>query len=79
MTIYDNTKKISPDLNDGKLLSVYRNVASILECFHDQRVSSPVMRESMAKAPNQGLARWAKFFLSFFFRQAGSIFEPSNV
>ena len=49
-------KKISQNLKNGQLISLYNNVPFIFDCFNDQQV----VRESIAKVPNQELAKQAK-------------------
>ena len=59
--------KISPNLKNGELISLYDNILFIFECFHDQQDSQ--WRE---KASRKYPTKTAKlFFFFFFFLQTG--------
>jgi len=47
--------KISPNLKNGELISLYDNILFIFECFNDQQDS--MVRKSITKVPNQTAAK----------------------
>ena len=68
-----DTKKISPNLRNGTLISLYNNIPVIFECFHGQQDARlPASRKTIAKVPNQALAKRANCFLLSFFLSSSS-------
>jgi len=69
--IHDNTKR-SPQISiTVSSVSVYNNVPSIFECFHDQQLRPIVTRKSITKVPNQKAAKLSKCFSFFFLLKTG--------
>jgi len=68
--------KISPNLKNGELISLYDNVLFIFERFDDQQDWLPMVRESIAKVPNQTAAKWPNCFSSFFRWSSSVLHQP---
>ena len=72
--------KISPNLKNGELISLYDNVLFIFECFHDQQ-DSQWREKASRKYPTQQqqngqIVFLLSFFLSFFRRASSLLRQP---
>ena len=84
MPIQQNLSKISPNLRNGTLISLYNHIPFIFECFHDQQDSShreKPSRKYLTRYSQNGQIVFLSFFLSFFllsfFRQLSSTLPQS--
>jgi len=72
--------KISPNLKNGELVSLYDNVPFIFECFHDQQDSQWREKASwryQTRNSQNGQNVFLSFFFFFFFRRASSVLSES--
>ena len=68
--------KISPNLKNGELISLYDNILFIFECFHDQQ-DSQWREKASRKYPTKQQQNGQIVFLLSFFRWASSMLcEP---
>jgi len=65
--------KISPNLKNGELISLYDNVLFVFECFHDQQDSQWCEKASWKYPTKQQQNGPNVFLLSSFFRRASSM------